>query len=210
MSSQAKMELYSEGGYMDSNPKEVKESVEQVTTEVETVSKKAYLETKDDMIKYKSRMKELENKLNQLQADRESEEKSKMLEQEKWQDLFKVTEGKLNQVLKERDEQQQLFVSSHKANAVIQQLGGFKKPEYNKFIDLNNVSVNDDGSIDFSSVEKEVSRIKIEYPELIKSNEVAKPISNSPKPVIGIEKSYKDLSAQDQYEYKRKLLQEIK
>lgn len=156
--------------------------------EQEVVSKEAYTKVSQDMHKFKSQYKQLESKLAELQAEQEAREKAALEEKEQWHLLYKKAEEKLKNLESERQQERSKFVESHKQNAIIQSLGGFKKPEYNKFIDTSRITVLEDGSIDESSIQSEVERLKKEYPELIKSNSVkplpdSAPKGNPPKPL---------------------------
>lgn len=133
------------------------------------VSKKAYSQVTQDMHSYKAKMKELSAQLEAIKADNEAKEKSALVEQEKWHDLYKKSESKIQDLLKERDLERNRFLEGHKKNSVLQNIS-FKKQEYIKFIDVSKIEVNEDGSINPDSVNHEVERIKKEFPELIKTN----------------------------------------
>lgn len=142
------------------------------------VAKAAYQKVSQDMHKYKSEMKALQAQLEAAKADQEAREKSVLQEQEKWHELYKKSEAKLQQIAQERDSEKSKFIDYHKKNAVIQALGGFKKPDYNKFINTESIEVLEDGSVDSNSIASEVERLRKEYPELIKSTP-AQPLPNA-------------------------------
>lgn len=134
----------------------------------EFVSKKAYEETKADMHKYKTMMKEIEAERNQLKADKEAAERESLEEQGKWKELFqkeKESRAKLEADLKQSKDS---FVNFHKKNAVISKLGGLKNDEYSKFIDTESIEVQEGGKMSEASIEAEVNRIREKYPEIIK------------------------------------------
>lgn len=152
---------------VQNKPVENQDSIE--NTDEAFVPKRAYQEVSKDMLKYKSEMKQLSAQLEQLKAEKEAKEISTMQEQEKWHDLYKKSEQKLSQLAQERDSERNRFVDFHKKNAVIEKLGGFKKPEYTKFINTNEIELNEDGSIVEDSLMNQVEKIRKEYPELIKT-----------------------------------------
>ncbi len=168
------------------------------------VAKSAYQKVSQDMHKYKSEMKTLAAQLEAVKADQEAKEKSTLEENEKWHDLYKKSEAKLAQIASERDSERNKFVDFHKRNAVIQQLGGFKKNDYTKFINTNSIEVVDDGSVDENSVMAEVERIRKEYPELIKTTPKTELPNSAPK--AAIQKAVKDMSQEELAQARRALL----
>lgn len=167
------------------------------------ISKDAYKAVSADMHKYKSRMKELEGMLEQMKADKEAEVNAKLMEKEQYHELYKKTEAKLKEVVQERESERKRFVDGHKANAVVANLGGFKKPEYIKFINLDAVDISEDGNISEASVMSEVDRIKREFPELIKAT-TAKPLpSDAPKSGTIPTKSVSQMTPDELYQARR-------
>ena len=95
-----------------------------------TVPKKAYAQTKADMLKYKAEAKEAKARLAQLEADKAAEQKQQLKEQENWKALAAKFEKELEEtknkfVAKARD-----FETYNKRAAVIQAIGGLKKNSY--------------------------------------------------------------------------------
>lgn len=167
------------------------------------VSKQAYKQVSQDMHSYKAKMKELSAQLEAVKADKEAREKSVLEEQEKWHDLYKKSELKIQELLKERDKERNQFLEGHKKNSVLQQIS-FKKPEYVKFIDVSKIEVNEDGSIVPDLVAAEVERIKKEYPELLKTN--AREMLPDAAPKGAKPKSLKDMSPSELADARRALL----
>jgi len=147
----------------------------------EFVSKKAYQDVSTDMHKYKTDLKETKALLNQIQAEQEAVKKEALAEQGRWEELYNSNQSELDQIKQERDSDKNKFVDYHKKNSVLQKIGGFKRDDYNKFIDVENVSMNDDGSLNEDSLMNEVDRIKQEYPELLKSASNTKLPNDAPK-----------------------------
>jgi hypothetical protein len=144
------------------------EEKEQATDKDAFVPKEAYQRVSQDMHKYKNSMKDIQSQLELLKVEKEETEKQKLMEQEKWKELYSKAEEKMKLLAQERDSERTKFIDSHKRNAVIQQLGGFKRPEYSKFVDVSNLELADDGTIIEDSINSEVERIRKEFPELIK------------------------------------------
>ena len=145
------------------------------------VSKKAYQDVSGDMHKYKTQLKETQARLNQLEAERQAAEKQALAEQGKWEELYQKNQAELEAVKQERAGEQNKFVDYHKKNSVLNKVGGFKRDEYNKFIDVNSIEMKDDGSIDETSLELEVDRIRQSYPELLKASSGTKLPNEAPK-----------------------------
>jgi chromosome segregation ATPase len=170
----------------------------------EVVPKKAYKEVSADLHKFKSQARELNAQLQAIKADQEARDKAVLEEQQKWSELYKRSESKLSQLQAERQQEREQFVESHKRNSVIQQLGGFKKEAYSKFIDSSKIEIFEDGSINPESVELEVARLRKEYPELIKQSPKQGLPDAAPKAMA--ERDYSQLNAKERQELKASLL----
>lgn len=187
------------------NEVEIEETVE---VKEEFVSKKAYSDVSSDMHKFKNKLKETEAKLNELQAKEEITKKQALQEQGKWEELYKKTQEQLDGVQSIRKQESDKFVDYHKMNAVLNQVGGFKRDEYNKFVDLKNVAMNEDGSIEESSLISEVQRIKQAYPELIKGSTLSVLPSEAPKAAVTSVKEYANMTEMEKSDFRLKLMQE--
>lgn len=173
--------------------------------ENEVVDQKAYKQVAADMHKYKSELKQYKEQLAAIKADKEAAEKQSLYEQEKWKELFQKNEASLKQIQAERDQERNKFLTSHKINNVVQELGGFKKPEYVKFIDTTKVEMDEDGNILAESVKAEVERIKKEYPELIKTSSV-QPLPSKASSGF-VQKPVSQMTAAELAQKRRELLQ---
>lgn len=189
----------------------MKDNEEKTTQETdekqdEFVSKKAYQEVSTDMHKYKSELNETKAKLNELLSIQEAKEKEALEEQGRWEELYKKAQDQLTTLQSERDQERNKFVEYHKRNSVLQKLGGFKRDEYNKFVDIENIKLRDDGSIDEDSISAEIDRIKQNYPELIKSSSPASLPKDAPMQNEVGNKSFEAMSDHERNELKRSLL----
>ena len=174
----------------------------------EVVSKKAYSEVSKDMLKYKQEMKALQAQLAQVQADKEAADTAQLQEKEEWHQLYKIAETKLSTLAQERDAERNKFITFHKVNAVVEKLGGFKKPEYTKFIDTNAIEIDENGSVIEDTVLSQVERIRKEYPELIKQSQKQELPNAAPR--AGAERSYSQLTEKEKIELKLSLAKQNK
>jgi len=137
----------------------------------ELVSKKVAEDFKNDMFKYKDKSKELEIQLNTLKLEKDAAEQDRLEKNQEWEALY-AREKQAREVLQAGiAEKEAQFVDSAKINAVIEDIGGFKKSEYNKFIEVSNITIEENGSINQLSLATEVDRIKQNYSELLKSEQ---------------------------------------
>lgn len=150
----------------DVSPTEPKEPVSQHSPE-DLVSKKVVEEYKNDMFKYKSQLKEREAELQRIKDEQALREKRQLEEQAEWKTLYEREKAEREKTSKELQEKSQFFVNTSKINAVVQKLGGFKKDSYVKFVDTSRIDLREDGTFDADSINREVDRIKQEYPELL-------------------------------------------
>lgn len=174
--------------------------------EPDLVSKDAYLNVSNDMHKYKNELKETKNALAQMQADKQAIENEKLAEQGRWEELYKQSQSKLDEANNGRQAEQDKFINYHKKNSVLKEIGGFKNDEYNAFIKVDQVSLNEDGSIDKTSLDLEVNRIKQAYPELLNGGQTGKLPNGAPQSNNFGERTYTDMSNTEKDAYKRSLL----
>ncbi len=168
--------------------------------EPELVPKQTLDAYKNDMFKYKAEKKALEQKLNDIEAGRAKEEEERLKKNQEWQTLFEAEQAKREELEGTLTNQTKKFADAAKVNAVVEVLGGFLKPEYNRFIDVNAVEISEDGIIIQESVDKEVARIKQNFSERLRSKKPA-PLPNEapqvhqPKPTkrVSITDSQADL-----------------
>lgn len=168
------------------------------------ISPEAYKRVSQDMHKYKSKMKEFQGVIEALKIEKEQNEQQKLVEQNKWQDLYKKSEEKLKALTSQRDSERNKFIDSHKKNAVIQALGGFKRSDYSRFVDVSQVDLAEDGTVNEDSVQAEVSRIRKEFPELLKS--APKPTLPDKAPGKLENKSLSEMTPDEKNAYRRNLL----
>ena len=184
---------------------EAKLKEEQRLEEESQVPKKAFTEVSNSMHKYKSELKETKLLLNQMQAEKEATKNEQLAEQGRWKELYDKSQSSLEVSNNERKEEQDKFVNYHKKNSVLTKIGGFKRDEYNNFINVKSITLNEDGSIESSSLIKEVDRIRQTYPELLNGGSAEKLSSNAPSNNVG-DRDYNSLSLTEKDEYRKNLL----
>lgn len=171
------------------------------------VPKSSYEDVKNDMFKYKEEKKKLEAELKQAQAVLEAEKVNKMKEKEEWKILYEQEQAKRMEVEKTHSDAQKKFIDYHKKNAVIAKIGGFKRDEYNSFIDVSKVEMDENGNIISTTLEAEVNRLKQMYPELIKSADAGVLPSAAPRGFnVNTEKEFSKMSDKEKMDYKLSLL----
>lgn len=140
----------------------------------ELVSVSVLDEYKNDMFKYKSKMRENEAELQSLKNANALRDKEQLLEKEEWKVLYEKESTLRSQAQTELETKSNFFINSSKINSVVQKLGGFKKDSYSRFINTESIDMNDDGTFCEKSIVKEVDRMKQEYSELLTSHTAQK------------------------------------
>lgn len=181
-------------------------NLEEEKQEEQFVSKKAYQEVSGDMHKYKSELQETKARLAEIEAIQETKEQEALQEQGRWEELYNTSKEQLTTLQSERNQERDKFIGYHKKNSVLQHIGGFKRDEYNSFINVENIKLNDDGSINNESLTSEVDRIKQEYPELIKTNSSTKLPKEAPSQNEIGNKGYDKMTEAEKVLVKRQLL----
>lgn len=171
------------------------------------VPKDAYENVKNDMFKYKEEKRKLEEQMKQLKAEREAQEIDKLKEKEQWKSLYEAEAAKRAEMEAARVLEQKKFIDYHKKNAVVSKLGGFKRDEYTNFVNLDTVEMDENGNIIPESLDKEVSRLKQLYPELIKGGNAEVLPSEAPKSFNNVvEKDIRKMTDKEKMDYKLSLL----
>ena len=155
-------------------------STEKSADEVRTDAASDY---KADMFRYKERMKQAETDLEAMKAEKTSLERVRLEKDEEWKTLYENERANAESAASELKAKKLQFVDSSKLNAVVQGIGGFKKDEYSRFINPANIEVNEAGTLDSASLQKEVDRIKQEFPELLQASNAPKIPNGAPSSV---------------------------
>lgn len=153
----------------------------------EFVSKKTYEEVSKDMHKYKRELKEMQAKLAEFEVQKTAMEEQKLIEQNKFKELYEKKDAELKEHLAQKDKAEALLIQERKKFAVNQNVK-FKKSDYINFVNLNEIQLDEQGLVVQESVKKEVQRIQQQFPELLENaqvnnipNRAAQPLNLSKK-----------------------------
>lgn len=196
--------------------KKFEEEVNENPTEVQKedskqlVDKKAYDEVTKDMLKYKQAMREQQEELRKLREEKDNIQKQELIKNQEFQRLFENTEKELQRERSEKQAEKNKFVNYHKKQAVIEKLGGFKRAEYANFIQVDSIEVNENGDIDQISLQREVDRIRQNYPDLLNTPKQSLPATPAlPSAPVNTEvtvENWKKMSEQDKKAARLKML----
>jgi hypothetical protein len=135
------------------------------------VKKEAYEEVARDMHKYKQKAKDLMASVNEYQAQLKAQEEAKMQEQEQWKELYQKREAELEAERKKATQIESQFTRSVKVSALKQELGGKVKDDYLSHAAIDEIVVNESGSVDSESLLAVANRFRKEHGQLIPNSE---------------------------------------
>ncbi|MCK5605124.1 hypothetical protein KAR91_24755 [Candidatus Pacearchaeota archaeon] len=135
---------------------------------VETVARKAYEEVSGDMHKYKAKNKQLDLELSEYKAKLKTIEESKMKEQSQWQELYDREKEKTGDLESKLSNEKNLFMRSVKLQALKSELGAVKDI-YLQNANIDDIIINDDGSLGSESVKSVANNFRQVFPEVIPS-----------------------------------------
>jgi hypothetical protein len=169
---------------------------------------KAYKDLSNDMFKYKAKLRETELEVSRLKSEKEAVELQTLRDNQEWKLLYEKNQAQLDDLNKTRSSEKEQFISYHKKNAVVKELGGFKKDEYaNTFINTSNIELDEQGNVNQASLIAEVNRIKQSYPELIKGTIANNLPNEAPKGFVEQNKEFSlKMNAKERADYKMNLL----
>jgi chaperonin cofactor prefoldin len=127
-----------------------------------------------------SKLKELESALNEFRAKEKAEEEGKLMAEKRHEELIARLKADNEQLQSRIASTQTEIANSLKRQALERELGGFARPEYSQFADLSAIQLGDDGSVDLTSLSKEVARFREHHPHLLKT-QVKPPQSGAPQ-----------------------------
>jgi len=134
----------------------------------ETVARKAYEEVSGDMHKYKSKNKQLDMELSETKAKLKTIEENQLKEQAQWEELYKREKDKSGELEGKLHNEKNLFMRSVKLGALKSELGDVKDV-YLKHADVDEIIVNDDGTLGSESVKSVANSFRQSFPEVIPS-----------------------------------------
>ncbi len=150
---------------------EIKTEEKQVETEnkAEVDYAKAAADYKADMFKYKDKAKSVEAELAQMKAEKDATLKLNLEKNEEWKTLYQNEIAAKETAIADLKDRTTKYMNSSKINAVSQAVQ-FKKAEYAKFVNTESIEVNENGTFNADSLNKEIDRVKQLYPELLKTH----------------------------------------
>lgn len=135
------------------------------------VSKKAYEDVSKDMHKYKSQMKELQAALNEYQTKIKSIEEEKMVEQQRWKELYEKRTAELEAKEREAKARESQYLKSIKMVELKKELGANVRDEYLVHANVEAIEFNEDGSLNKESLVTVANKFRQEHGQLIPKSE---------------------------------------
>lgn len=144
--------------------------------EVEDVVPRAkFRELLNEKKQTQAKLSELQTQLDRIQSEKEERERQALVEQNKFEELYKSTlseKERLAQEIAKRDDllktKEELFIQALKLDAVLKEVGSLKRKEYQKFIQLDQIEIDEEtGEINIDSVKKLANKFKSDHPELL-------------------------------------------
>lgn len=170
--------------------------------------KQAYEDVTKDMHKYKSEMRQAKAIVAEYEAKLKAIEEQKLVENERWQDLYNREKEERSALEQETRKSQERFEKAVKLSHLKSELGGKIKDAYLQFAKLNEIEIKEDGSIDPESVKRVANDFRRDHPELVPIESKAR-ITNTASPNFRQAPSDKPLSEMS-FDEKAKLLQQMK
>ncbi len=140
-------------------------------SEDKVVPAKAYEEVKADMIKYKSEMKNLMDKLSKFEVSASEAEKKRLEEKEEFKKLYEQENKARLELLEKHKSENGKLVNGLKIQAVKSELK-FKKPQYINFVNLSDVEIGEDGNPTQESLQRVIATFKQDYSDLLEVQQV--------------------------------------
>ncbi len=127
----------------------------------------------------KATIEQLQKEINELRAAREAEEQAQLENEERFEELFRSAQQKVEELEEEKARIYQDSLNERKRNVLKAELGKVKSDEYLQFANFDAIVVTDDGSIDMNSVQEVANEFRQKHSALIEQ-ETTLPPSNAP------------------------------
>lgn len=151
---------------VDSSPVDnAQEQVQEKTSDA--VSYESHRKLLNEYKQSKTRLSEIEAKYQELTKKLEADEEQKMKEQQKWREIAEKKEKELKNAADQinflnKKQQNKIKEDSFKAA-----LGANLKKAFMMHVDLDAISLDDDGEVDEMTLQNAVEKFKEEFPELM-------------------------------------------
>ena len=176
------------------------------------VAKKAYEEVSRDMHKNKAKARDLEAKLNESEAKLKAVEEKTMMEEKRWQELYEKEKEEKKGIVSAREKDLEMYLKSAKKSALKQELGGKVKDIYLNNGAIEEIELNDDGTLSSESVLKVANKFRNDFPEVIPTGD-SLDINGNASPTLIDQNKQVDMSKmtkEQRFEYNSNLLKQIK
>ena len=151
------------------SPNEASESNQE--SKEQYVAKKAYEEVSRDMHKNKAKAREAEARSAQLEAEIKAIKEAELIKEKQFQTLYEQEKEKAASLEAARKKDNEMFLKTAKKSALKQELGGKIKDVYLNRAALNEIEVNDDGTLSSESLLTVANKFRQEFPEVIPTSE---------------------------------------
>jgi hypothetical protein len=132
----------------------------------------------DEKKAMQSQFNEMKAEFDRIKAERESAEQQKMIEQNRFKELYEVEQSKAKKAMELLEGHKRDMQENEKKKAVLSKLG-LKREEFAKFVEMDRVTMVDD-RVDEASLDAYVSEFKTKFPELVVEQKTPPPTSPAP------------------------------
>lgn len=147
----------------------------------ESVPYTKFRELLDETKKAKASFSETKAQLDKLLSEREEAEKKRLEETNNFKALYEKAEKDRNKLIEMYETEKRSKVNDRKYNAFIKEVGGLRKEEYRKFVDVDALPAEPDGSIDTEKIRDYAMKFKEQFPELLAEPSKPQPPSTAPR-----------------------------
>jgi len=138
--------------------------------------------------------KAMQAKLAEYQAEHEAREQAALVEQKKFEDLWKAEESKRKKAEELIEGIRLEKQNDTKRKAVLAEFG-LKREEFLKFVDLDSIPLDSEGNLDLNSVKQQAAEFKAKFPELVVEHKAPPPTSTAPASFGTVKVDLKDPKA---------------
>jgi len=147
----------------------------------ESVPYAKFRELLDETKKAKASFSETKAQLDKLLSEREEAEKKRLEETNNYKALYEKAEKDRTKLIELYESEKRSKVNDRKYSAFVREVGGLRKEEYRKFVDIDAIPAEQDGSIDTEKVRDYALKFKEMFPELISEPSKQPPPANAPR-----------------------------
>lgn len=171
------------------------------------------LKNKNEILNEKKRaqmeLKKYKEELEAMKSALARQEQEKLEEKQEYKALWERTQQELQNEREARSKMQQDLVNAQKRKAFDKEIGkSLSKDQYYKFINFDDIIIEEDGSINSESVRYAVSVFRENYRELVPQQSTPRVGSEAPSNdgVIRPRKTLNDMSARERSALKKRAL----